>query len=412
MFAKIAASLLAGLVGPALGQLDAVPPGFSTERWAWVSNEDPLLAVIPGRFNRSMWEAPSAAEVSDPSVAAINEHINQTSFVAYDERFFDIIGPNATVEQLQVLPFQVHEASCYIPEQSLLFFVEWGPPGGENGTHDWQYILDVRTNNLTKIQTNPPTLNVHGCVYQNGKLHVVTDGGPDETAYLAIIDPKTWERKTLLNNFYERPFMSFNDLELDREGNYYMTDSRSGWGRDLNPYSMPSLPTVYFVNGTTLRIKELAYLQGNTNGISLSPDDKTLYLADTGASETKPSRRNNLGPRDLWAWDFAVSPSGQGEERRLPLLTNQRLLSRAMQYFYDGVRVSRGGWIFGAGGEVVDVLDPESGWTLGSIRVGGGGNDPVNVAFGEHEMWIVGKGGVWHVKDIRERLDKGNLAVA
>jgi len=167
---------------------------------------------------------------------------------------------------------------------------------------------------------------------------------------------------------------------------------------------MPTLPTMYFVNGTTLRIKELAYLQSNANGISLSPDGETLYLADTGASETKPSRRNNVGPRDLWAWDFAKSKLG--EKKKLPLLTNQRLLSRAMQYFYDGVRVSRGGWIFGAGGEVVDVLDPESGLTLGSIRVGGGGNDPVNVAFGEHEMWIIGKGGVWHVKNICERLDK------
>jgi len=66
-------------------------------------------------------------------------------------------------------------------------------------------------------------------VYQNGKLHVVTDGGPNETAYLATIDPNTWERKTILNNFHERPFMSFNDLEMDKEGNYYLTDSRSGW---------------------------------------------------------------------------------------------------------------------------------------------------------------------------------------
>lgn len=71
MFAKTAVSLFVGLVGPVLGQLDALPSGFNPDRWAWVSNEDPLLAVIPGRFNRSMWEAPSAAEVSDPRVAAM-----------------------------------------------------------------------------------------------------------------------------------------------------------------------------------------------------------------------------------------------------------------------------------------------------------------------------------------------------
>lgn len=149
-----------------------------------------------------------------------------------------------------------------------------------------------------------------------------------------------------------------------------------------------------------MRIKELAMLEGNANGITLSPDGKTLYVADTGASESKPARRNDQGPREMWAWDFATSSHGA----KIPLLVNQRMLSRAIEYFYDGIRTSSNGLIFAAGGEVVDVIDPESGWTLGSIRVGGNGNDPVNIALGDHEMWIVGKGGVWHVKDIKERL--------
>lgn len=153
--------------------------------------------------------------------------------MAYDRRFFDILGPNATVEKLQDLPFKVHEAPCYIPETGQLFFVEWGPSSdGENKLHDWQYLLDLSTKNLTRIKTNPPTWNVHGCVYRNGKLNVVTDGGPDETGYLATIDPITLDRKKILNNYYERPFMSFNDLEMDEAGNYYLTDSYSGWVRE------------------------------------------------------------------------------------------------------------------------------------------------------------------------------------
>ncbi|KAK3677526.1 hypothetical protein LTR78_002376 [Recurvomyces mirabilis] len=184
----------------------------------------PGLTLIAG----TIWEAPSAANVSDIRVEAINERVIQSSFVAYDERFFDIIGSNTTVEQLQGLPFQIHEASCYIPETGQLFFVEWGPPGGINGSHNWQYLLDVRTNNLSRILTVPPTYNVHGCVYQQGKLHFVTDGSLNETGYLATIDPYTLEQTLGLNNYFKRPFISFNDLEMDREGNYYMTDSSSG----------------------------------------------------------------------------------------------------------------------------------------------------------------------------------------
>lgn len=135
------------------------------------------------------------------------------------------------MEQLQTLAFQVHEAPCYIKETHQLFFVEWGLPGGINGSHDWQYL------NLTKIKTNPPSWNVHGCVYRDGKLHVVTDGGPEETGYLAQIDPVSLNRTTLLNNYFGRPFIGFNDLEMDREGNYYLTDSRSGVvSNDNDPY--------------------------------------------------------------------------------------------------------------------------------------------------------------------------------
>ena len=410
------------LANTILAQLDAIPEGFNASQWAWVSNKDPLLAVIPGTFNRTVYDAPSAANVSDQRVVAMsvvksllletltsrsNEHINQSSFVAYDERFFDIIGSSATVEQLQELTFQVHEAPCYIPSLHSLFFVQWGPPGGgENGGHDYQYLLDLTTNNLTEVRTDPPSWNVHGCVYRNNLLHIVTDGGPNETAYLATIDPETWKRTTLLNTFYERPFMSFNDLEMDRAGNYYLTDSYSGQGRTLNPYSAPTPPTVYFVDGKTMRPRELAVLPvgGNTNGITLSPDDATLYLADTGATgatAVKGIPPNPQGGRDIYAWDFAVSKTtGQ----KLPLLTNRRPLNRAMQYFYDGIRVSANGYIWGTGGEVVDVIDPESGWTLGSVSFGGGGNDPVNLVMGENEFWVVGKGGVWHVKGVQEKM--------
>lgn len=60
---------LASLIVGAYSQLNAVPEGFNTSQWAWVSNEDPLLAVIPGQFNRSSFDAPSAANVSDERVA-------------------------------------------------------------------------------------------------------------------------------------------------------------------------------------------------------------------------------------------------------------------------------------------------------------------------------------------------------
>jgi sugar lactone lactonase YvrE len=152
--------------------------------------------------------------------------------VAYDSRFFDIAGPDATIEHIQPLAYQSHESPCFNPATGDLFFVEWGPPGGDNGTHAWQYLLNTKTNTLRKIQTDPPTHNAHGCVIWDGQLYVVTDGYSDvETGKLVRIDPSTWKATTILNNYYGQPFNGFNDLDIDSDGNFWLTDSKSAYVR-------------------------------------------------------------------------------------------------------------------------------------------------------------------------------------
>lgn len=94
--------------------------------------------------------------------------------------------------------------------------------------HTWQYLLDTETNELKNVTTDPPTVNAHGCVVYRDALYVVTDGGPDGTGALVRIDPETWEMEVLLNNYYQQPFMGFNDLDIDSDGNFWMTDSKSG----------------------------------------------------------------------------------------------------------------------------------------------------------------------------------------
>ncbi|KAI4601662.1 hypothetical protein KJ359_011793 [Pestalotiopsis sp. 9143b] len=235
-------------------------------------------------------------------------------------------------------------------------------------------------------------------------MYVVTDGDHKETAALVKIEPGSLNKTILLNNYYQQPFMGFNDLDIDPEGNFWITDSKSGYaekGRGLVEFYPPTNPTVYMVNGTTMRPKVVHITTGNTNGVAVSaPSDgpRRLYLPDTGVSAFKPeSMKDPFGDRRLTAYDVAVEGG---------VLSNPRLLNNPISYFYDGIRVSRNGYIFAGAGDGVDVIDPVSGLTLGTIRMGGGENLAVNLAFGEHELWIVGRGGVWHVSGIQERLDR------
>ena len=149
-----------------------------------------------------------------------------------------------------------------------------------------------------------------------------------------------------------------------------------------------------------MRPRPVHITTGNANGVAVtkSGDGHVVYLPDTGVSEFKPvSRKNPYGDRALFAYDVSKTS---------PILNNPRLLNNPITYFYDGIRVSRNGWIFVGSGDGLEVIDPETGFSLGSIRLGGGENLAVSLAFGKHELWIVGRGGVWHVSGIQDRLDR------
>lgn len=165
-------------------------------------------------------------------------------------------------------------------------------------------------------------------------------------------------------------------------------------GRYMTEFAPRTSPAVYFINMTTMTPKWVFETDGNANGIAFSRDG-TLYVDTTGVSSGRPNVKDPYKTRALLAYD---TNGGR------PQLKNARLFSNSISYYNDGVRVSRNGYVFGAAGDGVDIIEPEDGITLGRIRVGGSSNLAINVAFEDHTLWIVGKGGVWRVSNIREQL--------
>jgi hypothetical protein len=88
-----------------VGSLHTLLPAFR-ENWAWNGSE---VAVINGKFKRSVFEAPHEGYASNPSVQQ-----------AYDTP----IDPRSALLQ---------------PSTGELFFVEWGFSAGppSSATHDW-----------------------------------------------------------------------------------------------------------------------------------------------------------------------------------------------------------------------------------------------------------------------------------
>jgi len=133
-----------------------------------------------------------------------------------------------------------------------------------------------------------------------------------------------------------------------------------------------------------------------TNGIILSPDEKTLYVT---------SSKSFTMPGNLVAFD--VQPDGQ--------LTNQRVLGN-LTGSGDGSTVDSEGRIYTTSGPVINVISPD-GKLLGVIP-GPKGDDLISVAFGgkdKHTLFAVGLAKKFHHGSLglaSDRLQQGGELVA
>ncbi|MBL8835793.1 MAG: SMP-30/gluconolactonase/LRE family protein [Alphaproteobacteria bacterium] len=109
------------------------------------------------------------------------------------------------------------------------------------------------------------------------------------------VDPATGAVRTLTRGLPERGLRGPNDLVVDRQGGIWFTDLGKSRHRDMDQGG------VYWLSPDGRQLKEVAFPVTTANGIGLSPDEKTVYVAET------------IGAR-LWAFDV----TGPGEVKKHP----------------------------------------------------------------------------------------------
>lgn len=139
---------------------------------------------------------------------------------------------------------------------------------------------------------------------------------------------------TLADAWEGEPLNSPNDLDIDAAGGIYFTDPRYGNRDDM----MLDVEAVYYLaaDGTLTRVIDDLV---RPNGLILSPDEKTLYVADNAA-------------RKLFAYD--VTAPGK--------LENPRPFSRMGPGHgggCDGMTVDALGRVYATGDEGVYVFNPD-----------------------------------------------------
>ena len=121
--------------------------------------------------------------------------------------------------------------------------------------------------------------NNGGNVYEATPSFLSTGPSPDyKGGYIQRIDPKTGDTKVLYTHCGAHKLSAPNDIVFDKQGGFYFTDLGKRRARDRDHGGL------YYALPDGSKITEIAYPIVTPNGVGLSPDEKTVYVADTETS--------------------------------------------------------------------------------------------------------------------------------
>ena len=179
-----------------------------------------------------------------------------------------------------------------------------------------------------------------------------------------------------------RPLIGVNDAIADAKGGVYFTDPHE------RPIVVGRKVFVYYLPPGQSRARVVDDTMIRPNGLVLSPDGKTLYVADT------------VG-HDVIAWD--VRPDG-GLAGRRPF-ARLRGIKEGEDSGGDGMAVDRDGRLYVTSVPGVQVFDAR-GQYLGTIRIP---RRPTNVAFsgpGKQTLYVTAREGLYRIDTLVRGPDR------
>ncbi|MFP4125977.1 MAG: SMP-30/gluconolactonase/LRE family protein [Alphaproteobacteria bacterium] len=159
----------------------------------------------------------------------------------------------------------------------------------------------------------------------------------------------------LADRFEAKRFNSPNDVVVKSDDTIWFTDPGYGIDSDYEGFKGESELDGDFVFRLDVRDRSLRVVADDfvrPNGLAFSPDERRLYIADSGGSN------DDDGPRHLRVFD--VADDGR--------LSGGAVIATCDVGVYDGFRVDTAGRIWTSAGDGVHALTPD-GALLGKIRV-------------------------------------------
>ena len=200
---------------------------------------------------------------------------------------------------------------------------------------------------------------------------------------VSIVYPKE-DAKTLTDSFDGKPYIRPNDLVVDKKGGIYFTDCYQV-GAKKQPDDLPQ--AVYYISPNSNKVTRVADDINRPNGITLSPNEKLLYVNDWDGA---------------YLLTYDVQPDGSLKNRKefgkytLKQETDHGLVSGA-----DGLCIDSESHLYATTPAGVQVFNSK-GEHLGDIEAPYD-MPPQNCGFAgpdKHYLYVEGRGAVYRIQTI------------
>jgi gluconolactonase len=227
----------------------------------------------------------------------------------------------------------------------------------------------------------------------DGRLVVCEQGTLRTPARISAVDRDTGAVEVLAEGGLSSP----NDVTVASDGAIWFTDPTYGWLQGFRP--RPEHPDRIYRLDPGGRLEVVSEAFDKPNGLVFSPDERTLYVGDSGAIH-RPDDYDPGRPRRVVALDLEprrpTGPSNsvlQGWIR--PEGTRLRVFADGIPGFPDGLKVASDGRVFVSSADGIVVFQPD-GSAAGEIPLPGA----VNFAFGAGEsvLYVTADTAVWAVR--------------
>lgn len=280
-----------------------------------------------------------------------------------------------------------HEGPVYVAAEHALYFTTVPEPGPKNvaimrlALKGGSFPFEA---GQLEVVRQPSNMANGMCLDRKGRLLICEQGTLDARARISRMDLKTHALETVTDAWRGLPLNSPNDVVEKSDGTVWFTDPNYGELQGFKPAAKIGA-YVYRHDPVSGDTAVVADSFNKPNGLAFSPDERVLYITDTGANQAPGTYFVNL-PHHIRAFDVDKGRHLRGD----------RLFATVSPGCPDGIKIDTKGRVYTSSATGVQVFSPE-GDLLGEITAPG----VANFTFGglkNDVLFVLGDTKIWQAK--------------